>query len=92
MRREPRTSNFIVLPSKPRKSSRVSIKRRMKRTRRDLKTKSSSLKRTLKRGLRPSMRPSRSLSTILERREWRASNWKTKLVPFKIMSTNVSRS
>jgi len=47
--------NYIVSQSKLKKSSKASTRRKMKKIKRDLKTKSNSLKKMLKRGLKPSM-------------------------------------
>ena len=55
LKREPKMFNYIVLPNKLRKLSKANIKRKMRRIRRDLKTKSNSLKKMLKRELKLSM-------------------------------------
>ena len=60
MRKEPRMFSSTELPSKPKKLSRESIRRRMKRTRSVLRTKSSSLKKTPRRESKPFMRQERS--------------------------------
>jgi len=54
-KKEPKMFNYIVSQSKLKKSSKASTRRKMKKIKRDLKTKSNSLKKMLKRGLKPSM-------------------------------------
>lgn len=59
-KKEPRMFNCIVSQSRLKKSSKASIRRKTRKIKRDLKTKSSSLKKMLKRGSKLSMIPNSS--------------------------------
>jgi len=74
LKKELRMCNCTESPSRPRRSFKESIKRRMKRIKSVLKTRSSNLKRMLKRGSEPSTKQDSSLRRKSKKRRWRVSS------------------
>lgn len=84
--------NCTELQNRLKKSSKVSIKRKMRKTRRGSRTRLSSLRKTLKRESGPSMKPDSSSRKRSKKRRWKANSWRLRLVNCKVTLTNVSRS
>jgi len=84
--------NSIESPNRLKRSSRVSIRRKMRKTRSVLRIRSSNSRRMLRRGSRTLTRPNRSSRRRSVRRGWRVSNLNIELVNSRTMSIRESRS